>query len=97
MTPYDLEELAHTLCQHDFQGRRIFQHRFNAKWSMFENLRIAGFKCEELSRTLQKNCVFCQAAVLRLPRICNTRCLRFLPVQKVKIKVPAGRVSRPAR
>jgi len=48
MTPYDLEELAHTLCQHDFHGRRIFQHRFNAKWSMFENLRITGFAHEDL-------------------------------------------------
>lgn len=48
MPPHDLQELSHTLCQRDFQGRKLFQHRFNAKWSMFENLRIPGFEQEEL-------------------------------------------------
>jgi hypothetical protein len=37
----------------------------------------------------------CYAA--RAWKICNTRCLRFLPVQKVKTSLPEGVESRPAR
>ena len=39
--------LRATMCQHDFQGRRIFQHRNLAKWSIAENERIDGFQYEE--------------------------------------------------
>jgi hypothetical protein len=36
------------MCQHDFDGERVFQHRNLAKWSLYgENIRIAGFKFEE--------------------------------------------------
>lgn len=48
MPPYPIESLQGVMCQHDFQGRRIFQHRNSHKWSFFgENKRIEGFLLEE--------------------------------------------------
>jgi glycosyltransferase involved in cell wall biosynthesis len=39
--------LEGTLCQHDFEGRRIFQHRVSPKWKLMEyNIPIAGFEYE---------------------------------------------------
>jgi hypothetical protein len=36
-----------TMCQHDFEGRRIFQHRNRAKWSVTgNNQRVRGFRHE---------------------------------------------------
>jgi hypothetical protein len=34
------------MCQHDFNGRRIFQHRNLAKWSLRGNPQIPGFSQE---------------------------------------------------
>ncbi len=42
-----IHALSATMCQHDFQGRRIFQHRNMAKWTIGENRRISGFQEEE--------------------------------------------------
>ena len=55
-TPYSMPErgidsLDGTMCQHDFDGRRIFQHRNLAKWNLFApNRPIAGFLFEEQCR-----------------------------------------------
>ena len=38
--------LPFTMCQHDFNGRRIFQHRNLAKWTLRGNPQIAGFSQE---------------------------------------------------
>jgi len=35
------------MCQHDFAGRRIFQHRNEHKWSLRRNKRVLGFRDEE--------------------------------------------------
>jgi ADP-heptose:LPS heptosyltransferase len=44
--------LQGTLCQHDFHGRRIFQHRYRAKWTLTgQNPRIRGFRQERLCRS----------------------------------------------
>ena len=43
-----IHPLDYTMCQHDFAGRRIFQHRNLAKWRLDEpNLRIRDFYFEE--------------------------------------------------
>jgi ADP-heptose:LPS heptosyltransferase len=43
-----IESLGGVMCQHDFDGRRIFQHRNSHKWSLHEsNRRIPGFLQEE--------------------------------------------------
>lgn len=47
MPPYPIHALWATMCQHDFQGRRLFQHRNMAKWSLTEqNSRIDDFWLE---------------------------------------------------
>ncbi len=43
-----IHALPGTMCQHDFTGRRIFQHRNGHKWQVFgNNPRIAGFLLED--------------------------------------------------
>jgi len=49
--PYAMPEsgihaLPFTMCQHDFIGRRIFQHRNLAKWRLRGNPQIPGFSQE---------------------------------------------------
>jgi len=41
-----IHALPCTMCQHDFNGRRIFQHRNLAKWSLRGNPQIPGFSQE---------------------------------------------------
>jgi hypothetical protein len=49
MVPHALRPLDRTMCQHDFKGRRVFQHRNLAKWVLGPgNARIPGFRFEEL-------------------------------------------------
>ena len=47
-----IENLANmVMCQHDFDGRRIFQHRNQDKWRLDgSNCRIQGFSHEDLCR-----------------------------------------------
>ena len=35
LIPKPIHSLEGTMCQHDFQGRRIFQHRNMDKWDLF--------------------------------------------------------------
>lgn len=43
-------ELPGVMCQHDFAGRRIFQHRGEAKWTLDgPNPRVPGFLSEDLA------------------------------------------------
>jgi hypothetical protein len=41
-----IHPLDGVMCQHDFLGRRIFQHRNTAKWDLFFDKRIKGFRFE---------------------------------------------------
>jgi hypothetical protein len=48
MVPHPLEPLEGTMCQHDFNGRRVFQHRNMLKWKLDgKNPRVAGFEFED--------------------------------------------------
>jgi len=48
MPPKGIQALPGTMCQHDLEGRRIFQHRNLQKWQLHgANRRIAGFLHEE--------------------------------------------------
>jgi hypothetical protein len=48
MPSHRIESLEGVMCQHDFEGRRIFQHRNSHKWSFNgENKRIGGYVFEE--------------------------------------------------
>jgi ADP-heptose:LPS heptosyltransferase len=42
-----IHALEGVMCQHDFKGRRIFQHRNVEKWDLFFNRRIKGFRLEK--------------------------------------------------
>jgi hypothetical protein len=42
-----MEKLEGTMCQFDFAGRLLFQHRNGAKWELYgKNPRVAGFRRE---------------------------------------------------
>lgn len=46
-----IHTLPGTMCQHDFAGRRLFQHRNLKKWEFFKpNERIPGFRLERECR-----------------------------------------------
>jgi hypothetical protein len=62
-----IHPLKGTMCQHDFEGKRLFQHRNLRKWSLFQNLRIEDFWLEE----------DCLAALDRLRRIWDGRMSRY--------------------
>lgn len=48
MPPHPVRSLMGTMCQHDFAGRILFQHRNTPKWKLFgSNERIDGFEHEE--------------------------------------------------
>lgn len=54
-----IHRLAATMCQHDFEGRRIFQHRNLDKWDLFlRNQRIEDFwfesECRDHVRELRR-------------------------------------------
>jgi hypothetical protein len=48
MPPFPLYPLESTMCQHDFSGRRIFQHRNTDKWNFYrDNKLVDGFLFQE--------------------------------------------------
>lgn len=45
MPPFPIHRLEGTMCQHDFEGRRLFQHRNTRKWKLHgPNADVAGFE-----------------------------------------------------
>jgi ADP-heptose:LPS heptosyltransferase len=52
LVPHPIDPLSNTMCQHDFEGRRIFQHRNRDKWDLLlHNREIKGFWFEKECRT----------------------------------------------
>lgn len=55
MPPHGVKKLEAAMCQHDFEGRRIFQHRNRDKWNLFlRNKHVADFWFEEQCRHFLK-------------------------------------------
>jgi ADP-heptose:LPS heptosyltransferase len=56
LVPEPIHPLHGTMCQHDFEGRRVFQHRNTDKWDLFlSNSQVEGFWFEkECIRYLQQ-------------------------------------------
>jgi ADP-heptose:LPS heptosyltransferase len=51
LVPTPIKALAGTMCQHDFHGRRLFQHRNTDKWRWSGGNRlVAGFRFERECR-----------------------------------------------
>jgi hypothetical protein len=46
MIPLPMHPLRGAMCQHDFEGRRIFQHRHSFKWDSYGSKRVPDFKFE---------------------------------------------------
>jgi ADP-heptose:LPS heptosyltransferase len=46
MVPVPMHPIRGTMCQHDFGGRRIFQHRHSFKWACDRSTKVPGFKFE---------------------------------------------------
>ncbi len=64
LVPKPIHTLSHTMCQHDFEGRRIFQHRNTDKWDPFLcNRRVKGFWFEDE----------CRKSILELRRLWDGR------------------------
>lgn len=52
MPPFGIHSLQATMCQHDFDGRRIFQHRNMDKWELDgRNLHVRDFQLEDVCRS----------------------------------------------
>ena len=52
LVPKPIHSLNGTMCQHDFQGRRIFQHRNTLKWELLRsNRRVKDFWFEKECRS----------------------------------------------
>jgi hypothetical protein len=63
-----IEVLPGVLCQHDFDGRRIFQHRNGRKWTFADNPTTHGFEYEaECRQFIQELSVNWSPAALTLP------------------------------
>ena len=46
LVPKPVHSVEAAMCQHDFRGRRIFQHLNGDKWDLFRrNKPIDGFRC----------------------------------------------------
>lgn len=76
-TPYampqrGIESLEGTMCQHDFSGRRIFQHRNMCKWSLEGNERIEGFVHEPLCLEFVRELAVHRRALVGLPDVDST-------------------------
>jgi hypothetical protein len=70
MPPFAIFNLANkVMCQHDFQGRVIFQHRNLAKWHMEDrhNPKIGGFQHEDKCRGFIRELVGVWNGQLKLP------------------------------
>jgi hypothetical protein len=51
LVPKPVDWIDSTMCQHDFEGRRIFQHRNMDKWDLIGNRRIQDFWFEDECRS----------------------------------------------
>ena len=62
LVPHPIHTLDRTMCQHDFTGRRVFQHRNTDKWDIcLCNRRVENFRFERR----------CRAYVVQLQQVWN--------------------------
>jgi hypothetical protein len=78
--PTPVHRLPGTMCQHDFEGRRVFQHRNTDKWNLFlRNRRVPDFWFEEE----------CLDYIRDLRQRWDGNVSAFLPGEKFKPRKPA--------
>ena len=55
IVPYPIQSLTGTMCQHDFQGNRLFQHRNLRKWTFWgENEKIDQTRTKTMMMSCQR-------------------------------------------
>jgi hypothetical protein len=96
LVPTPVHSLRGTMCQHDLEGRRLFQHRNTDKWNLFaNNLKIPDFwlddDCRRYLRELQQR----WSGKLTTPKLPFRAVAR--PAQARPPSVVAGMISCPAR
>lgn len=90
-----IHSLYGTMCQHDFNGQRIFQHRNRDKWNLFLlNAKVDGFRSEEQ----------CRAFLRTLQSLWDGRASRYIRktaiarlAAKDSIQLAASIISCPGR
>ncbi len=87
-----IDSLRGTMCQHDFEGNRVFQHRNTDKWNLLlVNRRVPGFRfeaqCRQYVKQLQRVWDGGISSIKRPAR--GTAALRRAPIiQAVMISCP---------
>ena len=85
LIPTPIHPLPATMCQHDFDGRRLFQHRNADKWDlMLDNWTLPGFEFEEE----------CRQYIRDLRRVWDGSSAEY---QRWRKRVPSTRRERRAR
>jgi hypothetical protein len=76
-----IHSLEGTMCQHDFEGRRIFQHRNTDKWNLFlANRKVEDFRYE----------AECRGFIAELQKVWDGRVGRFVG-ERPERKAPGPR------
>jgi glycosyltransferase involved in cell wall biosynthesis len=97
MPGHRVRSLKATMCQHNFQGRRIFQHRNLDKWRLDgRNLRVEGFREEAVCRSLLEQ-LRQELRLPPLPVIIPNVGEAILPKEKAAARKPARLRCEPRR
>ena len=96
LVPTPALALPGTMCQHDLDGRRLFQHRNSDKWTLFAtNRKVEGFlfeeECRQSLRELQQ---LWDSRMLLPPRLRRTRTTKR---NCVPPSIQVGMLSCPGR
>ncbi len=96
LVPTAVKKLFGTMCQHDLQGRRLFQHRNSDKWNLFaNNPPVEDFWFEEDCRRYLR-----QLQELWSGRVESKGCAKPARLPCIHVKAPviqAGMISCTAR
>jgi hypothetical protein len=94
-----IHPLPYTMCQHDFHGRRMFQHRNGDKWNLLgTNRRIPGFwfekECFQLLKELSERW---DGRASVLPRRGQVSSRTAIAPRRGEVKIAAFMISCPER
>src|SRR5206468_10151980 len=88
LVDHPIRRLTGTMCQHDFQGRRLFQHRNTDKWNLFlRNKVVKDFWLEQE----------CRDYLRQLHRLWDGRAGRYLPRWRNGRRASRGKVPNDLR
>jgi hypothetical protein len=98
LVPYAPEQFSGGMYQHDFEGRRLFQHRTLSKWTLMRhNPHIPGFQHEEECLQDIERLRQCWDGRLRWLRAQSSRQRLWRPTRRGKPAVAAWMITCPER